>query len=68
MSNIFDICYIDRHHGPQYGPSFGSDLILYGDEGYGESYCYSRYYDKSIRETDEEFSVEEYEIFQIMKE
>ncbi|EXX58784.1 hypothetical protein RirG_194750 [Rhizophagus irregularis DAOM 197198w] len=53
-----------------YGPSFGYDLILYGNNGYDESYCSShiRTYANLIRETNNYFSVEEYEIFQIMKE
>ncbi|GBC28905.2 carbohydrate-binding module family 13 protein [Rhizophagus irregularis DAOM 181602=DAOM 197198] len=52
-----------------YGPSFGEyDLILFGNNCYEKSYCnYSGYYDESIRGTKDYFSVEEYEIFQIMK-
>ncbi|EXX68158.1 uncharacterized protein OCT59_012915 [Rhizophagus irregularis] len=49
------------------GPSFGSDLVLCGvNHGYDQSYCYSSSsYDKSIRTTDDYFSVEEYEIFKL---
>ncbi|EXX77590.1 hypothetical protein RirG_022470 [Rhizophagus irregularis DAOM 197198w] len=52
------------------GPLFGrDDLYLLGKNGYDRSFCsYSGYYDKSIRETKDHFSVEEYEIFQILKE
>jgi hypothetical protein len=55
------------------GPSFGNgDLILSEGEkssslGYCESYCEKGSYEKSIRETEEEFSVKEYEIFQVIK-
>ncbi|RGB35934.1 TLD-domain-containing protein, partial [Rhizophagus diaphanus] len=50
-------------------PSFGDgDLYLYG-ENYNQGCCYySGNYDKSIRETDDTFSIEEYEIFQIIKD
>jgi hypothetical protein len=53
-------------NGPFHGPSFGGDLVLFGN-CYNESYCYNPYYCTSIRETEENFSVEEYEIFQITK-
>ncbi|PKK56751.1 hypothetical protein RhiirC2_799346, partial [Rhizophagus irregularis] len=58
-----------------YGPSFGKDLILYG--GFqGEvsfrnktSYCFNKSsYDKQIRNTEEKFSVDEYEVFQIIND
>ena len=50
-----------------YGPSFGfRDLILYGNNFYKKSYCRKDNYEKSIREIDDKFSVEEYEIFQII--
>ncbi|PKY34876.1 hypothetical protein RhiirB3_532974 [Rhizophagus irregularis] len=52
-----------------YGPSFGSDLTVHGNNCYDKSYCsYWKDYDKFIRKTNDYFSIEEYEIFQIMKE
>ncbi|GBC19516.2 carbohydrate-binding module family 13 protein [Rhizophagus irregularis DAOM 181602=DAOM 197198] len=54
-----------------YGPSFGNgDLIIWGtDINTFSSYCYvcKNSYEKSIRETEDRFSVEEYEVFQLMK-
>jgi hypothetical protein len=51
-----------------YGPSFGNgDLILRGNNFYNNSYCRKHSYEKTIRETEETFSVEEYEVFQIIK-
>jgi hypothetical protein len=52
------------------GPAFGnSDLDLYGNNCYNESWCHhTEYYDKPIRDNDNYFSVEEYEIFQIIKD
>ncbi|GBC02518.1 hypothetical protein RclHR1_04660011 [Rhizophagus clarus] len=52
-----------------YGPSFGlGDLTLMGKKFYNLSYCYCSIYENRIRETVNKFSVEEYEIFQIMKD
>jgi hypothetical protein len=57
-------------NNPKCGPSFGNcDLVLYGNNCYDKSKCIcTTHYDKSIRETVDDFSVEEYEIFQIMKD
>jgi hypothetical protein len=56
------------YNGSDYGPSFGcGDLFVRGNSRYNKSYCYNSCYKESIRETDDYFSVEEYEIFQIMK-
>ncbi|RGB35933.1 hypothetical protein C1646_698429 [Rhizophagus diaphanus] len=50
------------------GPTFGDgDLELYG-ENYNRSCYFSGVYEKQIRETEDNFSVEEYEIFQIIKD
>ncbi|RGB27482.1 hypothetical protein C1646_769046 [Rhizophagus diaphanus] len=52
-----------------FGPSFGrGDLFVRGKHCYDHSCCSSFDYDKSIRETKDHFSVEEYEIFEILKE
>src|SRR5204862_8228581 len=46
-----------------FGPSFGgSDLILLGRDG---NFCRSHSYEKPIRKVNDEFSIEEYEVFQI---
>ncbi|EXX57591.1 uncharacterized protein OCT59_024785 [Rhizophagus irregularis] len=66
---------IDNRHAVDnrsyYGPSFGNgDLIIWGtDINTFSSYCYvcKNSYEKSIRETEDRFSVEEYEVFQLMK-
>ena len=59
--------------GASYGPSFGNgDLIIKApifkaDNSYKASYCQKVSYENQIRETKEFFSVEEYEVFQIIK-
>ncbi|PKY31760.1 hypothetical protein RhiirB3_531755 [Rhizophagus irregularis] len=51
-----------------FGPSFGnSDLILYGNDFYDMSHCRKHSYEKEIRETEEVFSVEEIEVYHIIK-
>ncbi|RGB37515.1 hypothetical protein C1646_756749 [Rhizophagus diaphanus] len=58
----------------RYGPSFGNgDLMIYGGAGNSDfnnnyyNYCKKRSYEKNIRGTEDVFSVEEYEVFQIIK-
>jgi hypothetical protein len=56
---------------PNYGPTFGSELILCSsNEGCYviRSKVYCRVYEKPIREIENNLSVEEYEIFQIIKD
>jgi hypothetical protein len=55
---------------PHLGPSFGpDDLIVYGGREHSfnncNSHCGRFSYEEQIRETEEKFSIEEYEVFQI---
>ncbi|UZO02519.1 uncharacterized protein OCT59_020999 [Rhizophagus irregularis] len=57
---IWNSCY--------YGPYFGSyDFALYGNDFYNESYCRKSAYEDPIRKTEDTFSIEEYKVFQIIK-
>src|SRR5581483_2143580 len=54
------------------GPAFSTDLILRvkesdGSKEYNVSRCIQRSYEKKLRDTEEFFSIEDYEIFQIIK-
>lgn len=55
-------------HYSYYGPIFGSrDLALednFKEEARG--YCKKKYYDKPIRKSEESFSVDDYEVFQVV--
>ncbi|GES83786.1 carbohydrate-binding module family 13 protein [Rhizophagus clarus] len=52
-----------------HGPSFGDgDLTLSGLNYYNDNYCKKSSYEIPIRETEDKFSIEEYEVFQIIKE
>ncbi|RGB29937.1 hypothetical protein C1646_305452 [Rhizophagus diaphanus] len=51
-----------------YGPYFGNnDLVLFGNNFFGSSYCRKSDYEIQIRETGDKFSVEEIEVFQMTK-
>ena len=53
-----------------YGPCFG-DIIIYANTGesndYNNIYCKKRYYEKKTRDTEDQFSMEDYEVFEITK-
>jgi hypothetical protein len=54
-----------------YGPTFGDDIELYTDgndelKEYDYCRCAHRYYEKKIRDTEDLFSIEDYEVFQIL--
>ena len=56
------------YNGPRYGPTFDDDLTIYCDNFMVyTNYCRRKSYEKQIRETETSFSVEEYEVFQIIK-
>ncbi|GES93570.1 hypothetical protein GLOIN_2v1882540 [Rhizophagus clarus] len=59
------------NYSPEYGPSFGDDIIIYtskdsANADIDSTYYRKNYYEKSIRE-EAKFQIEDYEIFQIMK-
>jgi hypothetical protein len=59
------------YYGQNNGPSFGAgDLRLYGNnrtKDYDEIYCKQKCYEKKIRDTEDKFSIKDYEVFQIIK-
>ncbi|EXX63175.1 uncharacterized protein OCT59_018311 [Rhizophagus irregularis] len=57
------------NYGKNYGPSFGKDLVIYGSsdtKDYDDNVCKLVYYEKKIRDTENKFSIEDYEVFQII--
>jgi hypothetical protein len=55
-------------NNPNYGPSFGNgDIILSLNDLYRSSSCIKNSYKEPIRETDDDFSIEEYEVFLVIK-
>ncbi|PKC57453.1 hypothetical protein RhiirA1_498157, partial [Rhizophagus irregularis] len=55
-----------RSCGPLFG-EYGEDFAVWGDNFYNKSYCKKRSYEKKIRNTDSCFSVEEFEVFKLLK-
>ena len=53
----------------EFGPAFSTDLLLrvIGSGEYNFNRCKQRNYEKKIRETEDEFLIEDYEVFQIIK-
>ncbi|UZO05049.1 uncharacterized protein OCT59_025410 [Rhizophagus irregularis] len=53
------------------GPRFGDDIIMHASGGnytdYDEIRCKKKYYEKKIRNTENYFSIDDYEVFQIVK-
>ncbi|PKY35897.1 hypothetical protein RhiirB3_533357 [Rhizophagus irregularis] len=69
LSNVKEINYA-LNYGSYRGPSFGSDLVLYGSNStrdYDNIYCNQNYYEKKIRDTEDKFLIDDYEVFQIIK-
>ncbi|CAG8647438.1 11771_t:CDS:2, partial [Paraglomus brasilianum] len=52
-------------HGPNYGPTFGSDLVVLGGFTGPINSTYQHAYDKPIRDSIEMFAVREIEVFQV---
>ncbi|PKC73772.1 hypothetical protein RhiirA1_450750 [Rhizophagus irregularis] len=52
---------------PSTAAYFCEDLVMWGKDFYDQSYCKQTSYEKPIRETEKEFSIEEYEVFEIIK-
>jgi hypothetical protein len=69
LSNVKDVNYAINYH-PNAGPYFGSDIIIHSsdspNENFNVSWCRQKYYEKKIRDTEESFSIEDYEVFQIL--
>ncbi|GET00936.1 hypothetical protein GLOIN_2v1877698 [Rhizophagus clarus] len=70
LSNVKNIDYALNYHA-NYGPCFGSsDIITYNsneDMNYDTIYCNECHYEKKIRDSETRFSIEDYEVYQIVK-
>ncbi|GBC11319.2 BTB/POZ protein [Rhizophagus irregularis DAOM 181602=DAOM 197198] len=51
------------------GPQFGQDLniISRNTKSFNVTYCKKVMYERNIRDTEDEFSIEDYEVFQIIR-
>jgi hypothetical protein len=68
LSRVKDHNFAISNHSDR-GPSFGvEDLVLRGkSKRYNNSVCKLSSYEKPIRKTNSKFSVDEYEVFQIIE-
>ncbi|CAB4417778.1 unnamed protein product [Rhizophagus irregularis] len=70
ISNIEDTdhaIYCNSNNGPR----FGDDIVIHASCGYCTNYndirCKKTYYEKKIRDIEGNFSIDDYEVFQIVK-
>ncbi|GBB91481.1 hypothetical protein RclHR1_01880012 [Rhizophagus clarus] len=71
LSHVKDVNYA-LFYNREYGPTFGTDIDIYVEEDddskeYNYCRCKQRHYEKKIRNTDDRFSIEDYEVFRIIK-
>ncbi|GBC33578.2 BTB/POZ protein [Rhizophagus irregularis DAOM 181602=DAOM 197198] len=69
ISNVKYTDYAIRY-GPNDGPFFGFDIIIHAaheSEVYNETRYKKNYYKKKIRDTEGQFTMEDFEVFQIIK-
>jgi hypothetical protein len=60
------------NYDPSRGPQFGVDIVcgtsdMSTSKDYNHTYCKKNFYEKAIRDTSGYFTIEDYEVFQIMK-
>ncbi|PKY34912.1 hypothetical protein RhiirB3_455093, partial [Rhizophagus irregularis] len=58
------------NYGAERGPYFGADIIMRATSesaNYNGICCKNKFYEKKIRDTENTFSIEDYEVFQIKK-
>ncbi|GES93542.1 hypothetical protein GLOIN_2v1782772 [Rhizophagus clarus] len=55
---------------PRFGSQFGRDIFIYSSAesvDYDTASCEKNFYEKKIRDTEDKFSIEDYEVFQILR-
>ncbi|EXX65413.1 uncharacterized protein OCT59_025354 [Rhizophagus irregularis] len=64
----------DKNHAvvysPRFGPQFGRDIFIYSSNestDYNTFHYMKNHYEKKIRDTETRFSIEDYEVFQIIR-
>ncbi|PKY51541.1 hypothetical protein RhiirA4_468652, partial [Rhizophagus irregularis] len=70
ISNVVDTDYALAFH-PENGPCFGYDIKIFSSTNefadYNNASCKKNYYEKNIRDTEGQLSIEDYEVYQIIK-
>ncbi|GBC40732.2 BTB/POZ protein [Rhizophagus irregularis DAOM 181602=DAOM 197198] len=69
LSRVIDASHALFYHN-RFGPTFGDDdidiFVCEDDKEYDHCSCTQLSYEKRIRDTDDNFSIEDYEVFQII--
>jgi hypothetical protein len=70
FSKIENANYALNYH-PDHGPYFGQDVVIYASKdkftNYDRIRCMKKHYKKMIRDSEDYFFIEDYEVFQIVK-
>ncbi|GES93561.1 BTB/POZ protein [Rhizophagus clarus] len=70
ISNVENSSFAFNNYFTQ-GPYFGNDISIYSSTGkltdYDKILCKKEHYERKIRESEDYFSIENYEVFQIIK-
>ncbi|PKY30725.1 BTB-domain-containing protein [Rhizophagus irregularis] len=71
LSNVINVNYA-MYYGDNVGPTFGRDIDIYvemgnGSKEYNYCQCKQKYYERGIRDKEDLFLIEDYEVFQIIK-
>ncbi|GBB83231.1 hypothetical protein RclHR1_00100035 [Rhizophagus clarus] len=70
LSNVKNVDYALSNHY-SCGPKFGHDIVIYNASNetsdYDVVYCEKHFYEKQIRDSDDKFIIEDYEVFLIIK-
>ncbi|GBC00029.1 hypothetical protein RclHR1_03710013 [Rhizophagus clarus] len=69
---ISNVDYINRAiaYNPEHGPQFGDDIIIYASresKDYDFILCRKLYYERKIRDSENYFNIENYEVFEIIR-
>ncbi|RGB41615.1 hypothetical protein C1646_685167 [Rhizophagus diaphanus] len=69
LSKVKDYNYALNRLLERHGPFFGGDILIYSEDSrtnYSTSYCQQTFYEKKIRNTIDKFSMDDYEVFQLI--
>ncbi|GBC02118.1 hypothetical protein RclHR1_04460008 [Rhizophagus clarus] len=69
LSKVKDFNYALNRLLERHGPFFGGDILIYSENSrtnYSTSYCQQTFYEKKIRNTKNNFSMEDYEVYQLI--
>jgi hypothetical protein len=69
LSKVRDYNYALNRLLERHGPFFGGDILIYSENSntnYSTSYCQQTFYEKKLRNTKDNFSMDDYEVYQLI--